>query len=103
MNQELNDFHSLISKGLELQQIDNTNKIPKKCVINIESNILFCGKMKNSSTAEAYNITEFKEAIPKDDDEIIMNFGDKNLILVVSSNRVRNYLVSMFNRLFNNQ
>jgi hypothetical protein len=96
---ELRDFRALMARGLELAKIEGESK--RKCVIyvDVQTKQFFCGKVKNSKTAEIYNISEFSDVNVVGDDMVI-TFGDRQLVLFVNSTQVRNYLIRMFKRLF---
>ncbi len=99
-NTELADFQNLMLKGIELRQVVDSEI--RKCVIYTDDKfkVLFCGKKKNSSTAEYYMFNNFTNIETINDDTIVISFRENTLVLVILNVRVRNYMARLFTDMF---
>jgi hypothetical protein len=96
------EFRQLMTKGLDLYHIVNNENKKSVIYIDVGATVLFCGKVKNSSTADYYMFYEFTGAEPIGETNLVLTFGERYLVLSFSSSNVRDFMMISFTNLFTN-
>jgi hypothetical protein len=92
MNTNLQNFVDLMKKGIE---------IDKKVIwFDLNTKMLACGKAKNSKTAELYSFVQFTGTTLGENNNLILHFGERELMIEFEREDICAYMEKMFKETF---
>jgi hypothetical protein len=93
-------IQQLLVKGIEVKRI--VDGVSEDCVVYLkpEQSTFYCGKRKNSATADRYSFSSFEQVIPTETSQLTFVFSGNVLVLDFTTQKVRDYLATMMPVMF---